>query len=74
MTEIFLCTCPSFIVMGLQCYRCVSNKSKEDCASHAVKTTCPSDLANAVCAEGDILIESGAISSHIFLKGKSFAL
>ncbi|CAH3142207.1 unnamed protein product [Porites lobata] len=55
-------------VMGLQCYRCVSNKSKEDCASHAVKTTCPSDLANAVCAEGDILIESGAISSHIFLK------
>lgn len=66
--------CPSFIVMGLQCYRCVSNKSKEDCASHAVKTTCPSDLANAVCAEGDIMIESGAISSHTFVKGKSFAL
>lgn len=72
MTQYF--AYPSFIVQGLQCYKCVSRKSKEDCASHAVKTTCPSDLANAVCAEGDIKIESGGISSHVFVKGNSFAL
>jgi len=56
-----------FKVHSLQCYRCVSQTSMEDCSSKDTKVTCP--VSNAVCAKAEVKSESGGVSAQTFVKG-----
>ena len=56
-----------FSVNSLNCYRCQSQVSSDDCKSKQSETSCPSDTPD--CVKGVLTCTAGSVTKTIYFKG-----